>query len=53
MMRLRLFMFFAVALLLLAAGCSKDSPTQTSPGIDYSQHELVARPEFIDTRPRP
>ncbi len=52
MMRLRLFMLFAVALLLLAAGCSKDSPTQTSPGIDYQQHQLVVRPEFVDSRPQ-
>jgi hypothetical protein len=52
MMRMRSLMFFSILLLLLAAGCSKDSPTQSSPGIDYQANPLVARPDFIDTRPQ-
>ncbi len=52
-MRLRLLMFSAVVLLMLAAGCSKDAPTvSTLPGPDFQSMTLVARPEFIDTRPQ-
>lgn len=52
-MRLRLLLFSAVVLMLLAAGCSKDSPTvSTSPGTDINSLTLVQRPEFVDTRPQ-
>jgi len=49
-MRLRL-MFSVALLLLLAAGCSKDSPT-VSTTADFHALALVPRPEFIDTRPQ-
>ncbi|MEW5795208.1 MAG: caspase family protein [Candidatus Zixiibacteriota bacterium] len=49
MMRLRLPLL-AVLLLLLAVGCSKDSPT-VSDKSDLHSLALVPRPEFVDTRP--
>ncbi|MCX6834275.1 MAG: caspase family protein [candidate division Zixibacteria bacterium] len=51
MMRLRLLLFSVVVLLLLAAGCSKDSPT-VSTTADLHSLALVQRPEFVDTRPQ-
>lgn len=50
-MRMRLWLFSAVILLLLAVGCSKDSPTVSS-NVDFQTLALVQRPDFVDTRPQ-